>query len=377
MHELLIGKRSFYEDIFAALRIPYDPIHWAPDISVDLAERRRQDRPRAGADQLLPRARPPHGRHRPARVPAALAPRPRHREPRPHLLGPRPRVRHRRVRRRPAQDEAARHPRRAPRLLLPHRRHRVHAHPGPGAAQVDPGQARARATRSRRTTSRCASSASSTRPRRSRPSCRPSTSARSASASRAASRRSPCSTPSSRARPRPGLDEVAIGMAHRGRLNVLTNIAGKTYGQIFREFEGTQDPRTVQGSGDVKYHLGTEGTFTGADGEEIPVYLAANPSHLEAVDGVLEGIVRAKQDRAPAGDLPDAADPHPRRRGHGRPGHRGRDAADVAAARRTAPAAPSTSTSTTRSASPRPPARAARRSTRPTWPRPSRRRSST
>ncbi|GAA3892713.1 multifunctional oxoglutarate decarboxylase/oxoglutarate dehydrogenase thiamine pyrophosphate-binding subunit/dihydrolipoyllysine-residue succinyltransferase subunit [Leifsonia kafniensis] len=97
------------------------------------------------------------------------------------------------------------------------------------------------------------------------------------------------------------LDEVAIGMAHRGRLNVLTNIAGKTYGHIFREFEGTQDPRTVQGSGDVKYHLGTEGTFRGANGEEIPVYLAANPSHLEAADGVLEGIVRAKQDRKPIG----------------------------------------------------------------------------
>ena len=97
------------------------------------------------------------------------------------------------------------------------------------------------------------------------------------------------------------LDEVAIGMAHRGRLNVLTNIAGKTYGQIFREFEGTQDPRTVQGSGDVKYHLGTEGTFTSAKGDQIPVYLAANPSHLEAVDGVLEGIVRAKQDRKPIG----------------------------------------------------------------------------
>jgi 2-oxoglutarate decarboxylase len=98
-----------------------------------------------------------------------------------------------------------------------------------------------------------------------------------------------------------GLDEVAIGMAHRGRLNVLTNIAGKTYGQIFREFEGTQDPRTVQGSGDVKYHLGTEGTFRATNGAEMPVYLAANPSHLEAVDGVLEGIVRAKQDRKPIG----------------------------------------------------------------------------
>ncbi|HET8795668.1 MAG TPA: multifunctional oxoglutarate decarboxylase/oxoglutarate dehydrogenase thiamine pyrophosphate-binding subunit/dihydrolipoyllysine-residue succinyltransferase subunit, partial [Arthrobacter sp.] len=98
-----------------------------------------------------------------------------------------------------------------------------------------------------------------------------------------------------------GMDEVAIGMAHRGRLNVLTNIAGKTYAQIFREFEGTQDPRSVQGSGDVKYHLGTEGTFTSDNGNETKVYLAANPSHLEAVDPVLEGIVRAKQDRLDQG----------------------------------------------------------------------------
>jgi 2-oxoglutarate decarboxylase len=99
-----------------------------------------------------------------------------------------------------------------------------------------------------------------------------------------------------------GLDEVAIGMAHRGRLNVLTNIAGKTYAQVFREFEGTQDPRSVQGSGDVKYHLGTEGTFTSDKGNHTNVYLAANPSHLEAVDPVLEGIVRAKQDRLDRGD---------------------------------------------------------------------------
>ncbi|MHA7271082.1 multifunctional oxoglutarate decarboxylase/oxoglutarate dehydrogenase thiamine pyrophosphate-binding subunit/dihydrolipoyllysine-residue succinyltransferase subunit [Arthrobacter sp. HLT1-20] len=99
-----------------------------------------------------------------------------------------------------------------------------------------------------------------------------------------------------------GLDEVAIGMAHRGRLNVLTNIAGKTYAQVFREFEGTQDVRSVQGSGDVKYHLGTEGTFTSDAGNETKVYLAANPSHLEAVDGVLEGIVRAKQDRLDQGE---------------------------------------------------------------------------
>ncbi|GAA3611320.1 multifunctional oxoglutarate decarboxylase/oxoglutarate dehydrogenase thiamine pyrophosphate-binding subunit/dihydrolipoyllysine-residue succinyltransferase subunit [Marihabitans asiaticum] len=93
------------------------------------------------------------------------------------------------------------------------------------------------------------------------------------------------------------MEEVCIAMPHRGRLNVLANIAGKSYGQIFREFEGELDPKSVQGSGDVKYHLGTEGEFTGEDGSKTKVYLAANPSHLEAVNPVLEGIVRAKQDR--------------------------------------------------------------------------------
>ncbi|WP_395657643.1 multifunctional oxoglutarate decarboxylase/oxoglutarate dehydrogenase thiamine pyrophosphate-binding subunit/dihydrolipoyllysine-residue succinyltransferase subunit [Nocardioides sp.] len=92
------------------------------------------------------------------------------------------------------------------------------------------------------------------------------------------------------------LDEVTIGMAHRGRLNVLANIVGKKYSQIFREFEGNIDPRTVQGSGDVKYHLGAEGEFVAGSGAEIKVSVAANPSHLEAVDPVLEGIARAKQD---------------------------------------------------------------------------------
>ena len=100
---------------------------------------------------------------------------------------------------------------------------------------------------------------------------------------------------------RAGLDGAAIGMAHRGRLNVLTNIAGKTYGQVFREFEGTTLPGNKNGSGDVKYHLGTEGTFVSDEGSELPVILAANPSHLETVDGVLEGITRAKQDRKPIG----------------------------------------------------------------------------
>ncbi|MFR9674219.1 multifunctional oxoglutarate decarboxylase/oxoglutarate dehydrogenase thiamine pyrophosphate-binding subunit/dihydrolipoyllysine-residue succinyltransferase subunit [Streptomyces sp. TR06-5] len=92
------------------------------------------------------------------------------------------------------------------------------------------------------------------------------------------------------------LDEAVIGMAHRGRLNVLANVVGKSYAQIFREFEGNLDPKSMHGSGDVKYHLGAEGTFTGLDGEQIKVSLTANPSHLEAVDPVVEGVARAKQD---------------------------------------------------------------------------------
>ncbi|MCW2665900.1 MAG: 2-oxoglutarate dehydrogenase, subunit, partial [Frankiales bacterium] len=98
------------------------------------------------------------------------------------------------------------------------------------------------------------------------------------------------------------LDEVVIGMAHRGRLNVLANIVGKSYAQIFREFEGNVDPKTVQGSGDVKYHLGAEGTFTSISGATTRVSLTSNPSHLETVDPVLEGIVRAKQDLIDKGE---------------------------------------------------------------------------
>ncbi|MEV4254057.1 multifunctional oxoglutarate decarboxylase/oxoglutarate dehydrogenase thiamine pyrophosphate-binding subunit/dihydrolipoyllysine-residue succinyltransferase subunit, partial [Spirillospora sp. NPDC049652] len=98
------------------------------------------------------------------------------------------------------------------------------------------------------------------------------------------------------------LDEVVVGMAHRGRLNVLANIIGKSYGQIFGEFEGNLDPRSAQGSGDVKYHLGAQGDFTGADGSTIHTELVANPSHLETVDPVLEGVVRAKQDLLDVGE---------------------------------------------------------------------------
>jgi len=98
------------------------------------------------------------------------------------------------------------------------------------------------------------------------------------------------------------LDEVVIGMPHRGRLNVLANIVGKSYGRIFAEFEGNIDPRSSHGSGDVKYHLGSGGTFTARDGKQVRVTLTANPSHLEAVDPVVEGIVRAKQDLIDKGE---------------------------------------------------------------------------
>ncbi|MGH2768960.1 MAG: multifunctional oxoglutarate decarboxylase/oxoglutarate dehydrogenase thiamine pyrophosphate-binding subunit/dihydrolipoyllysine-residue succinyltransferase subunit, partial [Actinomycetota bacterium] len=92
------------------------------------------------------------------------------------------------------------------------------------------------------------------------------------------------------------LVEVVMGMAHRGRLNVLANTIGKSYAQIFHEFEGNIDPMSAQGSGDVKYHLGATGKHTSRNGRDIIVTLASNPSHLESVDPVVEGMARAKQD---------------------------------------------------------------------------------
>jgi 2-oxoglutarate dehydrogenase E1 component len=95
---------------------------------------------------------------------------------------------------------------------------------------------------------------------------------------------------------REGVVEAVMGMAHRGRLNVLANVIGKSYREMFREFEGDIDPGTIQGSGDVKYHKGATGKFVGRSGAELPITLASNPSHLEAVDPVVEGMTRAKQD---------------------------------------------------------------------------------
>ncbi len=91
--------------------------------------------------------------------------------------------------------------------------------------------------------------------------------------------------------------EVVIGMAHRGRLTVLTTVVGKPVAEVFAQFEGELDPASTQGSGDVKYHLGARGVYRSAAGREVLVSVSPNPSHLEAVDPVVEGIVRPKQDR--------------------------------------------------------------------------------
>jgi 2-oxoglutarate dehydrogenase E1 component len=94
-----------------------------------------------------------------------------------------------------------------------------------------------------------------------------------------------------------GLDGAILGMAHRGRLNVLANVMGKSYDQIFKEFEGHVDPSSVQGSGDVKYHLGASGKYESPSGKSVKIELAANPSHLETVDPIVMGMVRAQQDQ--------------------------------------------------------------------------------
>ena len=91
--------------------------------------------------------------------------------------------------------------------------------------------------------------------------------------------------------------EVVMGMAHRGRLTILTTVVGKPVAEIFAQFEGELDPASTQGSGDVKYHLGARGVYRAATGREVLVSVSPNPSHLEAVDPVVEGIVRPKQDR--------------------------------------------------------------------------------
>ncbi len=93
-----------------------------------------------------------------------------------------------------------------------------------------------------------------------------------------------------------GIEEVVIGMAHRGRLNVLVNLLGKSPAELFSEFEGVYDPKRLKGSGDVKYHKGFSADLR-TPGGNVHVVLAFNPSHLEVVNPVVEGSVRARQER--------------------------------------------------------------------------------
>ena len=99
-----------------------------------------------------------------------------------------------------------------------------------------------------------------------------------------------------------GVEEVMIGMAHRGRLNVLANVMGKTYEQIFSEFEGTAKPDLTMGDGDVKYHMGYSSDIVTPEDKKVHLKLAPNPSHLEAVNPVVEGFIRAKIDSEHKGD---------------------------------------------------------------------------
>ncbi|MFU8811762.1 MAG: multifunctional oxoglutarate decarboxylase/oxoglutarate dehydrogenase thiamine pyrophosphate-binding subunit/dihydrolipoyllysine-residue succinyltransferase subunit [Balneolaceae bacterium] len=94
------------------------------------------------------------------------------------------------------------------------------------------------------------------------------------------------------------IDKFFLGMAHRGRLNILVNIMNKPYRKVFADFEGNIDPDTIQGSGDVKYHLGTKGTYETKTGKKIELELLPNPSHLESVNPVVEGAARSLQDQS-------------------------------------------------------------------------------
>jgi 2-oxoglutarate dehydrogenase E1 component len=158
-----------------------------------------------------------------------------------------------------------------------------------------------------------------------------------------------------------GVEEVVIGMAHRGRLNVLTNVLGKGPDQIFSEFNGPVDPRKFMGRGDVKYHLGFSSDVTTKAGKRIHLSLAFNPSHLEFVHPVVEGRARAKQQRQEVQDrrkvLPLVI--------HGDAAMAAQGVVAETLNLATTPVARSTSSSTTSSATRRTPRTRARRSTAP------------
>ena len=142
-----------------------------------------------------------------------------------------------------------------------------------------------------------------------------------------------------------GMAEVVLGTAHRGRLNVLVNTIGKSYGQIFREFEGALDPASVQGSGDVKYHVGSAGTHTAPSGKQDrrDAGIEPEPPRSGRPGGRGHGARQGGPARRHHDPLPGAARARARRRRVRRPGRRGRDAQPLRGARATRSAARSTS----------------------------------
>ena len=251
----------------------------------------------AGADPRLPRARPPHRRPRPAGVGSAATPSSTSSRygltlwdlDREFLTGG--------LGGKPIACSSARSSASCATSYCRTHRHRVHAHPGPRASSTGSRSRSRAAPRAADREEQRHILGGSTRPRRSRSSCRPSTSARSASArgrrvGHPAPRRGPVG--GRRRRPRRGR---ASAWPHRGRLNVLANIVGKCYDQIFREFEGNLDPRLGAGLGRREVPPRHRGQVHRARRRaRSRSTLAANPSHLEAVDPVVEGMARAKQD---------------------------------------------------------------------------------
>ena len=180
------------------------------------------------------------------------------------------------------------------------------------------------------TTRRPTSSTGSMRPRPSRSSWPRSTWARNGSGSREPRAPSRFSMPSAPTQPTMRLDSIVLGMAHRGRLNVLVNIVGKTYGALFAEFEGGLDENAFQGSGDVKYHLGQTGEFTSRTGNTFPSSSRPTRRISRPSIPVVLGMARARMDQIhPPGRLPGPAAADPRRRRFRGPRRRGRVAEPV------------------------------------------------
>ena len=228
-------------------------------------------------------------------------------------------------RRRP--DDARRPARRAARRVLPHHRHRVHAHPGHRRAALDPVEGRGRRTSSSTKDAEAPHPRAAQRRRGVREV--PRHEVRRHQALRPRGRREsaiPILDEILSLAADAGLDSAVLGMAHRGRLNVLANIMGKSYDQIFKEFEGHVDPSSVQGSGDVKYHLGATRQVRVA--RPAPTSASSSPptratSRRSTRSSM--GMVRARQDQIdPPRSYPGAADPDPRRRRVRRPGRRRR-----------------------------------------------------